>query len=107
MIDVEVQRVSESDLIPVDASLQNWAQLALCEFDEACLTIRVVDEEESADLNRRFRSKDGATNVLSFLADVPAEVGRPCLGTLSFALPWLLRRRSIRKKNCRRTGRTW
>jgi probable rRNA maturation factor len=87
MIDVDVQRASESDLIPVDACLQNWAQRALCEFDEACLTIRVVDEEESADLNRRFRSREGATNVLSFRADVPPEVGSPLLGDVVICAP--------------------
>lgn len=87
MIDVDVQRVSECDLIPVDASLQNWAQCALSEFDQACLTIRVVDEEEGADLNRRFRSREGATNVLSFRADVPPEVDSPLLGDIVICAP--------------------
>lgn len=87
MIDVDVQRESDSDLIPVDASLQNWAQRALSEFDQACLTIRVVDEQESADLNKRFRSTEGATNVLSFLADIPPEVGSPLLGDIVICAP--------------------
>jgi probable rRNA maturation factor len=87
MIDVDVQRASESHLIPVDASLQNWAQHVLSESDRACLTIRVVDEQESADLNRRFRSREGATNVLSFSAEIPPEVGSPLLGDIVICAP--------------------
>lgn len=87
MIDVEVQRVAQSDLIPMDASLQNWAELALGAIDKACLTIRIVDEEESADLNKRFRSREGATNVLSFEADVPPQVDLPLLGDIVICAP--------------------
>lgn len=87
MIDVEVQRASDSDLIPMDRSLQCWAKLALDDYAEACLTIRVVDEEESADLNQRFRSRPGPTNVLSFAADVPPEVDLPLLGDVVICAP--------------------
>ncbi len=34
------------------------------------LCIRLVDEEESRQLNREYRRKDASTNVLSFPADV-------------------------------------
>lgn len=34
------------------------------------LAVRIVDEQESSELNRRFRQIDSATNVLSFPADV-------------------------------------
>jgi len=87
MIDVAVQRASEADLIPTDASLQKWAELALSDMGEACLTIRIVDEEESADLNKRFRSREGATNVLSFEADVPPQVDLPLLGDIVICAP--------------------
>lgn len=42
-------------------TLQNYAYLEI--------TIRLVDEEESAELNKQFRHKDGHTNVLSFPSD--------------------------------------
>ena len=87
MIDVEVQRMVVSRLIPGDASLKKWARHALGERGDACLTIRVVDEAESADLNRRFRGKEGATNVLSFSADVPPEVGSTLLGDIVICAP--------------------
>jgi probable rRNA maturation factor len=35
------------------------------------LTVRVVGERESAELNERYRGKKGATNVLSFRAEAP------------------------------------
>ena len=36
--------------------------------------VRIVDEEESAQLNQHYRHKDKPTNVLSFSADLPATV---------------------------------
>ena len=97
MIDVDVQRASGSALIPPDPSLRNWAKLALADHGEACLTIRIVDEEESADLNRRFRCKEGATNVLSFEADVPPEVDLPLLGDIVICAP-LVAAEAIKQK---------
>ena len=46
------------------ARLRRWAQAAL--FASAELTIRVVDAEEGRALNRDYRGKDYATNVLTF-----------------------------------------
>jgi probable rRNA maturation factor len=44
--------------------LRRWVQAAL--LAPAELTIRFVDAEESRALNRDYRSKDAATNVLTF-----------------------------------------
>ncbi|MEC5217955.1 putative rRNA maturation factor [Actimicrobium sp. GrIS 1.19] len=44
--------------------LRRWVQAAL--FAPAELTIRLVDAEEGRQLNREFRDKDYATNVLTF-----------------------------------------
>ncbi len=44
--------------------LRRWAQAALEE--PAQLTVRFVNEEEARSLNRDYRSKDYATNVLTF-----------------------------------------
>ncbi|TFW09326.1 rRNA maturation RNase YbeY [Oxalobacteraceae bacterium OM1] len=46
------------------AQLRRWAQAAL--FAPAELTIRFVDAEEGRRLNKDFRGKDYATNVLTF-----------------------------------------
>jgi probable rRNA maturation factor len=47
--------------------LRRWAQAAL--RGPAELTIRLVDEEEGRALNRDYRGKDYATNVLTFAYD--------------------------------------
>jgi probable rRNA maturation factor len=46
------------------AQLRRWVQAAL--FAPAELTIRFVDAQEGRDLNRDYRAKDYATNVLTF-----------------------------------------
>jgi probable rRNA maturation factor len=45
-------------------SIRRWVQAAL--FAPAELTIRFVDAEEGRELNREYRTKDYATNVLTF-----------------------------------------
>lgn len=45
-------------------SIRRWVQAAL--FAPAELTIRFVDAEEGRVLNREYRAKDYATNVLTF-----------------------------------------
>jgi probable rRNA maturation factor len=54
--------------------LRRWVQAAL--FAPAELTLRFVDAEEGQILNRDYRSKDYATNVLTFAytEDADAEV---------------------------------
>ncbi len=44
--------------------LRRWVQSAL--FAPACITIRLVDAEEARILNKEYRGKDYATNVLTF-----------------------------------------
>lgn len=51
------------EIIP-RSNLRRWAQAAL--FAPAELTIRFVDANEGQTLNREYRGKDYATNVLTF-----------------------------------------
>jgi probable rRNA maturation factor len=46
------------------ASVQEWVGIALKQAAE--VVVRVVDEEEGRALNREYRRKDYATNVLTF-----------------------------------------
>ena len=69
--------------LPSERQLRNWASAALAKRrDQAELTIRLVDEQESQALNRDYRGKDAPTNVLSFPADLPPELELPLLGDL-------------------------
>ena len=60
---LHVQRASRAAHIPSDATLRKWARAAGM---EGIVTVRYVGAAESRRLNRRFRGKDYATNVLSF-----------------------------------------
>jgi probable rRNA maturation factor len=46
-----------------------------------------VDTKEACSLNRHYRGKDYATNVLSFPADLPPEMQVPLLGDLVICAP--------------------
>lgn len=80
--------------IPVARSeVRRWARAALETAGapaRVSLTVRCVDEDESAALNARHRGKAGATNVLAFPAAAPAglpgRVARP-LGDVVVCVP--------------------
>ena len=59
-----IQRASRAAHIPSDALLRRWAAAALP--GPALVTLRFVARAEGQRLNREFRGKDYATNVLSF-----------------------------------------
>ena len=89
-VEVDVQTASTCDSIPGLSCFQRWAEAALGDRGEALLSIRLVDREESAELNQRFRSKPGPTNVLSFAAELPAEVPVPLLGDIVICAPLVM-----------------
>ena len=79
---VDIQRAATLSG-PADALIQHWVAAALQgRRDAAEMTIRIVDEAESAELNQTYRHKQGATNVLSFPFEVPADVPMDLLGDL-------------------------
>ncbi len=47
---------------------------------ESELLIRLVDKSEIQMLNKTYRGKNQATNVLSFPSDLPVEIEEPILG---------------------------
>ena len=84
---VEVQRALDAG--PAEADIQRWVEAALQheQRDNTELTVRIVDETESAALNSQYRGKDYPTNVLSFTYDIPAEVEMNLLGDLVICAP--------------------
>lgn len=69
--------------LPSPTQLNQWATAAVQpESDNVEMTVRIVDEAESHDLNLTYRSKDRPTNVLSFPFECPDEVEIPLLGDL-------------------------
>ncbi|MFB4369689.1 MULTISPECIES: rRNA maturation RNase YbeY [unclassified Pseudomonas] len=89
MIELDLQVASQAGHLPAEADFQAWCAIALRQRSaDSELTIRLVDEEEGRELNRTWRGKDYATNVLSFPADVPDELlDIPLLGDLVICVP--------------------
>lgn len=92
-VHIAVQNASRSTRVPTAAKVKAWAGHALGARVRGELTVRLVDEEESAVLNERYRGKSGPTNVLSFNADAPAGRGTELLpfGDLVICAPVVAR----------------
>ena len=86
-IELDVQRATSFEPLPDDRQFERWVSAALQRTGSAVLTIRIVDREEMRALNTRYRGKDSATNVLSFPAELPAEVDLPLLGDVVLCAP--------------------
>lgn len=64
--------------VPAATSFRRWMSAALQgRIREADLAVRIVGEDEGRALNRHYRDKDYATNVLSFPGELPPEVKLP------------------------------
>ncbi|MFV2061646.1 MAG: rRNA maturation RNase YbeY [Gammaproteobacteria bacterium] len=84
MINVTTQYVVEDQTnCPNEKILSLWANSACIKIEgDVELTIRIVDETESASLNETYRNKQSATNVLAFPFDVDKNVELILLGDL-------------------------
>jgi len=71
MIELQLQFASQSEQLPTTDTMQRWLHLAFPDQTHAEVGIRIVDREESAQLNQTYRHKQGATNVLSFPFESP------------------------------------
>ena len=81
---IAIQRASRASHIPADATLRKWARLALTR--QAAVTVRYVAQSEGRRLNREFRGKDYATNVLTFIYEA-----RPLAGDIVICAPVVAR----------------
>ena len=91
-LDVAVNYAAPRAGVPAAVSFRKWVAAALKgRIREADLAIRIVDEREGQALNRHYRGKDYATNVLSFPAELPDGVKLPLLGDLVICAPVVAR----------------
>ena len=82
IIDLQIACEQETGL-PTAEQIEQWATAAVQpQSDEVEMTVRIVDEAESHELNLNYRGKDRPTNVLSFPFECPNEVELPLLGDL-------------------------
>ena len=86
MLKIEIQNASEGGEIPPPELFRRWA-IAAVGTPRAEVVIRIVDREESSELNERYRRKRGPTNVLSFPFRVPEGIPNELLGDLVICAP--------------------
>lgn len=80
--------------VPAAASFRRWVEAALSGAKRRRateLSIRIVDATEGRALNRDYRGKDYATNVLSFEADLPPGLKLPLIGDIVICAPVVAR----------------
>ncbi len=89
---VVVQKACRGAGIPVAAQIREWVAFALSGVLTGEVTVRVVDEAESAALNGDYRGRQGPTNVLSFPADTSwPELSDQPAGDIAVCAPVLAR----------------
>ncbi|MDA3808265.1 MAG: rRNA maturation RNase YbeY [Thiomicrorhabdus sp.] len=87
MLDIELQWAIDERPLPSQRQCELWVSAALVDGQENQaleMTIRIVDVQESQQLNHDYRNQDKPTNVLSFEFEQP-----PGLVDLGEALPYL------------------
>jgi probable rRNA maturation factor len=103
-LDVSVSYAVPRTGIPSAVSFRKWVAAALdSRIREADLAIRIVGAKEGRALNKHFRGKDYATNVLSFPAELPEGLPKgvklPLLGDLVICAPVVAREAKEQKKH--------
>ena len=63
-LNLSVQVATESTNLPTKKEFRNWISQGI--FEDIDLTLRLVDEPEGRELNKTFRGKNYATNILTF-----------------------------------------
>ncbi|HVA55851.1 MAG TPA: rRNA maturation RNase YbeY [Gammaproteobacteria bacterium] len=102
---VTLQKATREKNLPSAGDFNRWVSTALAGKREAAeMTIRIVDEDEGIELNRRYRHIDSATNVLSFPAQLPAGVTSGLLGDLVMCAPVVIREA---KEQAKQTQAHW
>ncbi len=66
-LSLTVQYASEAKDLPTRAQFRRWFAAAL--LGDVSVTLRIVDVEEGRELNKNYRGKNYATNVLTFVYD--------------------------------------
>jgi len=104
--DALVSEISESgdDDVPEPALLQTWAAAAYLNKVPAVASLLVTTSDEIQQLNKQYRDKDKATNVLSFPMQSPEEVDVSLLGDIVLCASVIKQEASLLSKRQSKTG---
>ena len=99
---LDVQHASNGQ-IPSEKQFKQWVELAASaplnqHDDEQELTIRIVDNDESQNLNYSYRNKNKPTNVLSFPYEQNPGIHVPLLGDLVVCAPIVIQEAAEQEK---------
>jgi probable rRNA maturation factor len=72
-LSLAVQYAGHNDALPLRSQIRRWVKAA--QETDVQATVRFVAAEEGRALNRGYRNKDYATNVLSFIYETRPVVG--------------------------------
>lgn len=89
---------SSDDDIPEPELIQSWAAAAYLSDAPAIASIYITTSEEIQQLNKQYRDKDKATNVLSFPMQSPGEVDVLLLGDIALCAPVINHEASLQSK---------
>ena len=81
-LDAEMPEAGDDD-VPEPALLEIWANVAYLKDSDAIASMMVTTADEIQQLNKQYRHKDSATNVLSFPMELPDEVDMCLLGDIA------------------------
>ena len=85
-ITLDLQFAYQPENLPTIDDFQLWVNTALTSYNKPFeLTVRIVDNQESQQLNHQYRDKNKPTNVLSFPFEVPDGIELDLLGDLVIA----------------------
>jgi probable rRNA maturation factor len=90
-LEVDVQYALAAPNLPTVEQFKTWARASALDLRQAEVVVRVVGEQESAQLNKRYRHQAGPTNVLSFPFESPPAMEMPLLGDLVLCAPVIVR----------------
>ena len=94
---LSVQHATTGDELPADSTLRRWLARALTR--DAAMTLRFVGNAEGRRLNREFRGRDYATNVLTIVYE--SEDTKALSGDLVLCVPVLKREAREQRKTFR------
>lgn len=84
-LSLSVQYASNARKLPTRQQFRRWVKIAL--EQDVQMALRIVNEAEGRVLNRSYRGKDYATNVLTFVYDE----GQPLYGDVVICAPVVAR----------------
>jgi probable rRNA maturation factor len=89
---LDIQSASSSEDAPDEQSIKRWVSAALgSKIGDTELSVRIVDEHESQQLNETYRGASGPTNVLSFPFDAEIPEPLPLIGDIVICAPVVVR----------------